>query len=42
VEVYGHMFPEESFSLGVLGLNVLKQFDIELLFSTKNITFTTL
>ncbi|MDR1204229.1 MAG: retroviral-like aspartic protease family protein [Peptococcaceae bacterium] len=34
-EVYGHTFPEESFSLGVLGLNVLKQFDIELLFSKK-------
>jgi predicted aspartyl protease len=38
-EVYGHMFPEESFSLGVLGLNVLKQFDIELLFSKRNMTF---
>jgi predicted aspartyl protease len=39
VEVYGHTFPEESFSLGVLGLNVLKQFDIELLFSKRKMTF---
>ena len=33
VEVYSHKFPEECFSLGVIGLNVLRCFDIELLFS---------
>ena len=33
VDVYAHKFPEESFSLGVVGLNILKYFDIELLFS---------
>ena len=32
---YGLKFPEESFSMGVIGLNVLRQFDIELLFSQK-------
>ena len=39
VEVYAHTFPEESFSLGVLGINVLSQFDIELLFSKKEVIF---
>ena len=39
VEVYAHSFPEESFSLGVLGINVLSQFDIELLFSKKEVIF---
>jgi hypothetical protein len=33
VDVYAHKFPEECFSLGVVGLNVLRCFDIELLFS---------
>ena len=33
VEAYGLKFPEESFSMGVIGLNVLRQFDMELLFS---------
>ena len=33
IEVYAHTFPESSFSLGVLGLNVLKNFDVSLLFS---------
>ena len=33
VEVYAHKFPEECFSIGVVGLNVLRLFDIELLFS---------
>jgi len=33
VDAYGLKFPEESFSMGVIGLNVLRQFDIELLFS---------
>jgi len=36
VDVYAHKFPEECFSIGVIGLNVLRCFDIELLFS-KNI-----
>lgn len=35
IEVYAHTFPESSFSLGVLGLNVLRKFDISLLFSKK-------
>jgi len=33
VDVYAHKFPEECFSIGVIGLNVLRCFDIELLFS---------
>lgn len=37
VEVYAHTFPESSFSLGVLGLNVLRNFDVTLLFSKKRI-----
>ena len=39
VEVYSHNFPEESFSTGVVGLNVLRNFDIELLFSENLIKF---
>ena len=35
IDVYAHKFPEECFSLGVIGLNVLRYFDIELLFSKK-------
>ncbi|MCL2049395.1 MAG: retroviral-like aspartic protease family protein [Defluviitaleaceae bacterium] len=35
VDVYGHSFPEECFSIGVIGLNILQCFDIELLFSKK-------
>jgi len=35
VDAYALKFPEESFSIGVIGLNVLRQFDIELLFSQK-------
>jgi predicted aspartyl protease len=34
VQVYAHTFPEASFSLGVLGLNVIRQFDTTLLFSS--------
>jgi len=34
VKVYGHTFPEASFSMGVLGLNIIKKFDMSLLFST--------
>ena len=33
VKAYALKFPDESHSYGVLGLNVLRQFDIELLFS---------
>jgi len=35
IDAYALNFPEESFSMGVIGLNVLQQFDIELLFSKK-------
>ena len=37
IEVYAHTFPESSFSLGVLGLNVLRHFDVSLFFSKKEI-----
>ena len=37
--VYAHTFPQESFSSGVLGLNVLSKFDIKMLFSKKLIEF---
>jgi len=37
IEVYAHTFSESSFSLGVLGLNVLRNFDVSLLFSKKEI-----
>ena len=33
IDAYSLQFPEESFSMGVIGLNVLRQFDVELLFS---------
>ena len=33
VMVYAHTFPQESFSSGVLGLNVLSDFDVNMLFS---------
>ena len=39
VEVNAHTFPSESYSFGVLGLNVLTMFDINLLFSKKIIEF---
>ena len=35
VTVYAHAFPAEGFSTGVVGLNVLSQFDINLKFSKK-------
>lgn len=35
---YALKFPEESFSMGVIGLNVLRLFDMELLFSQKVIS----
>jgi predicted aspartyl protease len=37
IEVYAHSFPESSFSLGVLGLNVLRNYDVNLLFSKREI-----
>jgi len=33
VLVYAHTFPQESFVAGVLGLNVLAKFDVNILFS---------
>ena len=33
VLVYAHTFPQESFVAGVLGLNVLSRFDVNMLFS---------
>jgi len=38
--VYAHNFPEESFSTGVVGLNILSMFDINMLFSKKTIELT--
>ena len=35
--VYAHNFPEDAFTIGVIGLNVLSQFDINMLFSKKTI-----
>ena len=35
VNVYAHKFLEECFSLGVIGLNVLQNFDIDLIFSKR-------
>ena len=40
VKVYAHTFPAEGFSTGVIGLNVLSQFDINLLFSKQIIELT--
>jgi predicted aspartyl protease len=34
VQIYAHTFPEASFSMGVLGLNILRYFDLSILFST--------
>ena len=39
VKIYGHTFPQESFTSGVIGMNILKQFDIHLLFSKNEIIF---
>jgi len=35
VKVYAHTFPDECFTMGVVGLNVLSQFDILLSFRNK-------
>ena len=40
VIVYAHTFPQESFSSGVLGLNVLADFDVNFLFSKGLIELT--
>ena len=40
VLVYAHTFPQESFSSGVLGLNVLSEFDVNMLFSTGLVELT--
>ena len=40
VLVYAHTFPQESFASGVLGLNVLSMFDVNLLFSKQLIELT--
>jgi len=40
IKVYAHDFPDESFSTGVVGLNVLSQFDILLRFSSDMIVFS--
>ena len=40
VLVYAHSFPSESFSSGVLGLNVLTEFNVNLLFDKKLIELT--
>ena len=37
VRVYAHTFPESSFSMGVLGLNVLKQFNVCFYFSRQEL-----
>ena len=42
VLVYAHTFPQESFSSGVLGLNVLKEFDVNIMFSKGFIELTKL
>ncbi len=42
VKVYAHTFPEESFSLGVIGMNIIDKFDIEMLFSKRLINFTSI
>ena len=40
VRVYAHTFPDESFSTGVIGLNVISLFDVNLLFSKQLIELT--
>ena len=43
IQVYAHNFPEESFSQGVLGLNVLTMFDsVNLIFNKNEIEFITI
>ena len=33
IKVYAYTFPQETFSTGVIGMNILKDFDLYLLFS---------
>ena len=40
VAVYAHTFPEECLTTGVIGLNILSMFDINMLFSKKIIELT--
>ena len=40
VLIYAHTFPQESFSSGVLGINVLEKFDVNILFSKKVMILT--
>ena len=35
IKAYAHTFPESSFSMGVIGLNILKQFNVYFHFSKK-------
>lgn len=37
IEVYAHTFPEESFSVGVIGLNVIINYRVTLDFKTRQI-----
>ena len=39
VEVYAHTFPEESFSLGVIGLNIIANYRVTLDFEVRKIIF---
>lgn len=39
VKVHAHTFPEESFSVGVIGMTIINQFDVEILFSKRLINF---
>ena len=40
VLVYAHTFPQESFSSGVLGLNILTKFNVNMLFDEQLIKLT--
>ena len=40
VKVYAHNFPDEGYTAGVIGLDILSQFDINLLFSKRLIELT--
>lgn len=39
VEVYAHTFPEESFSVGVIGLNIISNYRVTLDFELRKIIF---
>ena len=40
MKFYAHSFPSENFTCGVIGLDILSRFDINLLFSKRKIEFT--